>query len=173
MMSRLHGEAKDLYFQSRVQIVKCLEFWKREVGSGKRERVASGYVGEEEARERSKDYEEMECKVPILRAPQVVSGRTAVWMKELVMRTWVCEVVVGGFLPSSSSCSDEESSGSDGGDRGRDIAILSSMTWWTCSDDFKERVCRMSFIMWVGWREDRSGKKIAYREGLGRVERRA
>ncbi|KAK5656824.1 hypothetical protein OQA88_4372 [Cercophora sp. LCS_1] len=52
---------------------------------------------------------------------------------------------------------------------------MCAMSWWSCGDKVKEHCVPYEFwnAMWVGWRDEKNGKKVAYREGLGRVVRKA
>ncbi|KAK4444382.1 heterokaryon incompatibility protein-domain-containing protein [Podospora aff. communis PSN243] len=51
---------------------------------------------------------------------------------------------------------------------------LCALSWFSCGDGVKKLCVPYEFcnVMWVGWREE-DGKKVAYREGLGRVMRKA
>ncbi|KAK0620838.1 heterokaryon incompatibility protein-domain-containing protein, partial [Immersiella caudata] len=230
--SRPHSEAKHVSFPSRVQIIKCVQFWKVDRGTGQRERVASGYDGEEAARQRRKDYGGYECWVPILKAPRTGDEGLVRWAKELVVETWIAEVRVGGGFNMESASSDATPVGRSDDDGCKDIALLSgsgevigairpggyvlspgtkipvillsmgiassppigwempeldlfhaecpqrklcAMSWFSCGDKVKEHCVPYEFcnVMWVGWREEEDGKKVAYREGLGRVSRKA
>jgi len=52
---------------------------------------------------------------------------------------------------------------------------LCGLSWFTCREEVKERCVPYEFcnVMWVGWRDDERGRRVAYRKGLGRVERKA
>jgi len=235
--SRPHSEAKHVSFPSRVQIIKCAQFWKVDSHTGRRERVASGYDEEEAARQRKKNYEGYECWVPILKSPRMVDEGVTSWARELVVKTWIAELRVGGGFDPNSASSDttpvsSDDDNDDDDDGCKDIALLSdngevigairpgghvpspgtkipiillsmgiassppigwempeldlfhaqcsqpklcAMSWWSCGDKVKERCVPYEFcnVMWVGWREEEDGKKVAYREGLGRVVRKA
>jgi len=242
MKSRPVSEAKKVSYHSRIQLIKCADFYKTDRVTGEKVRVETGYPEEDEGRARRKQRSGIENFIDILKkpAPPPEMGR---WERELVVRTKIARVSVGKamalaansqFAPDAHPDPDsdpKDTSPEKTRKKGRDMALLSAhgdiigavrpggvmltegesiplillslgiassppMAWempelnvfhapctdkrfcptfWAmCSDKVKERYIPYEFynVMWVGFREDERGRKVAYREGLGRVEKR-
>ncbi|KAK5651429.1 hypothetical protein OQA88_12517 [Cercophora sp. LCS_1] len=99
-------ERRNVYFQSQVRLVACVEFCKVDE-EGKREKVGSSYYGVDA------DDEEYRHRVPIPREPHAVGKME--WGPVVMVRTQMGNVMVGeGFAGEDGRCKDVKLLGDDG-----------------------------------------------------------